>query len=262
MIGSRSRDAVRRTLGVLVTASLLGAGIAVAAGLGPASSAPSVAGTPADSDRTTVPARTIEPTSPASPSPTPTATGTPADGPGIALTASPNSDGTFSVAEVVDLPAAVTEIVLRPAPVDDAGTGFESLRPTAVDLEVRAGGQAVAVPAGPVRGGVTLRWSGPTPRLELSYRLTQVSVTSPHARAGRALAALGSLVDGMPDDVPVTVVVNGDTVLSLSCPQLPLAEASCGSGAAPQVQTARPIPFDRSRVLVQYDRPARNKEGT
>jgi len=53
------------------------------------------------------------------------------------------------------------------------------------------------------------------------------------------------------------VVVTGRTVLSLTCPQLPLARLSCGAGIAPKFWTLRPIPFDRSQVLVQYDRPTR-----
>jgi hypothetical protein len=70
------------------------------------------------------------------------------------------------------------------------------------------------------------------------------------------VAAFGSLLDGMPADLPVKVVVTGRTVLSLTCPQLPLARLACGAGAAPKFWTLRPIPFDRSRVLVQYDQPA------
>ena len=77
------------------------------------------------------------------------------------------------------------------------------------------------------------------------------------AKAGRTVAALGSLLDRMPADLPVNVVVTGRTVLSLTCPQLPLARLSCGAGAAPKFWTFRPIQFDRSQVLVQYDRPAR-----
>ena len=55
----------------------------------------------------------------------------------------------------------------------------------------------------------------------------------------------------------ITVVVTGKTVLSLTCPQLPLAKMACGAGAVPLFRTLNPIPFGRSRVLVQYDRPAR-----
>jgi hypothetical protein len=61
----------------------------------------------------------------------------------------------------------------------------------------------------------------------------------------------------MPADLPVTVVVTGKTVLSLTCPQLPLAKMACGAGAVPLFRTLNRSPFGRSRVLVQYDRPAR-----
>ncbi len=112
-----------------------------------------------------------------------------------------------------------------------------------------------------------MRWDSPTQQLQLRYRLTEVSVASAtrpglgtSARAGagrRTVAAFGSLLGGMPADLPVTVVVTGKTVLSLTCPQLPLAKMACGAGAVPRFRTLNPIPFGRSRVLVQYDRPAR-----
>ncbi len=104
---------------------------------------------------------------------------------------------------------------------------------------------------------MTLRWSSPTQQLTLHYRLTQVSVLSARAKPGRSVAALSSLLDRMPADLPVTMVVKGQTVLSLTCPQLPLAKLACGAGQAPRFWTLHPIPFDRSRVLVQYDRPTR-----
>ena len=81
-------------------------------------------------------------------------------------------------------------------------------------------------------------------------------MASAPAKTGRSLAVFGSLLGQMPADLPVTVVVTGRTLLSLTCPQLPLAELSCGAGIAPKFWTLRPIPFDRSRVQVQYDRPA------
>jgi hypothetical protein len=267
MAGVRARDALRRSVGALAVTGLLATAVAVGAGLTwpgsavpsarlPASAAPSLAPSQSTLVRPTPsPARTILPTPRRSP--TPMARPSEAVGaPGIAITTHPDSDGSFLVSEVTTLPAAVTEAVLRPPSIGDAGTRFKQLRPTAMQVEVSAGGQAVAVPDGPVRSEVMLRWSAPTRQLRLRYRLTQVSVASRPAKAGRTVAALGSLLDGMPADLPVRVVVTGRTVLSLTCPQLPLARLSCGAGAAPKFWTLRPIPFDRSRVLVQYDRPA------
>ena len=173
------------------------------------------------------------------------------------MTARPNPDGSFFVSEVIILPAAVTEVAVRPASIGDAGIGFERLRPAATNVEVTAGGQGLVVPDGPITSEVTLHWSSPTKQVQLRYRLSQVSVASAHAKPGRALAAFGSLLGRMPADLPVTVVVTGKTVLSLTCPQLPLATMTCGAGKAPQFRTLQPIPFDRSRVLVQYDRPVR-----
>lgn len=259
MARSRGRDLVRRSIGAVIVTALLGAAVAVGAGLPlPGSVAAPVTEAP------TVPARTISPVPTASPpslssSPTPTPTPTAsasAQPASIVIRARPEPDGSFLVTESTTLPAAVTEVVLRPPAIGDAGTGFERLAPSAVDLEASADDQVVAVPNGPVRGEVSLRWERPTTSLRLSYRLTQVSVVSRPAKPGRALAAFGSLLGQMPADLPVTVEVTGRTVLSLTCPQLPLARLSCGAGIAPALRTLRPIPFDRSRVLVQYDRPA------
>ena len=268
MAGARARDALRRSVGALTVTALLGAAVAVGAGLTwpgsaapfartPASAIPSLAPSQSTLVRPTPsPARTILPT--ARTSPTPKARPSEAVGPpGIAITTSPESDGSFLVSEVITLPAPATEAVLRPPSIGNAGTRFKPLRPTATQIEVSAGGQALAVPDGPVHSQVTLRWNSPTQQLRLRYRLTQVSVASRPAKAGRTVAALSSLLDRMPAELPVKVVVTGRTVLSLTCPQLPLARLACGAGAAPKFWTLRPIPFDRSQVLVQYDRPAR-----
>ena len=294
MTGSRTREIVRRSLGALTVTALLGAAVAVAAGLSwpgpvratdavPASTLPPpasrqpTAGSTVSPTRTVVPTRTISPIRPSSPSPaqqrqparhhrprkpstspTPTQSASaPVGNPGIAMTARPDPDGSFFVSEVITLPAAVTEVAVRPASIGDAGIGFERLRPTATNVEVTAGGQALVVPDGPITSEVTLHWASPTKQVQLRYRLSQVSVASAHAKPGRALAAFGSLLGRMPADLPVTVVVTGKTVLSLTCPQLPLATMTCGAGKAPQFRTLQPIPFDRSRVLVQYDRPVR-----
>jgi len=288
---SRTREIVRRSLGAVTVTALLGAAVAVAAGLSwpgpvratdavPASTLPPpasrqpTAGSTMSPTRTIVPTRTISPTRTSSPtrstaparatsptpktSPTPTQSASaPVGNPGIAMTARPNPDGSFFVSEVIILPAAVTEVAVRPASIGDAGIGFERLRPAATNVEVTAGGQGLVVPDGPITSEVTLHWASPTKQLQLRYRLSQVNVASAHAKPGRALAAFGSLLGRMPADLPVTVVVTGKTVLSLTCPQLPLATMTCGAGKAPQFRTLQPIPFDRSRVLVQYDRPAR-----
>ena len=273
MPGSRAREIVRRSVGALTVTALLGAAVAVGAGLSwpgtvratagaPASAVPSpasrqsTAGPSASSTRTIVPTRTISPGPKTSPTPTQSASA-PVGNPGIAITARPDPDGGFFVSEVITLPEAVTEVAVRPASIGDAGTGFERLRPMAINVEVTAGGQALVVPDGPLTSGVTVRWGSPTQQVQLRYRLSGVSVASAHAKPGRALAAFGSLLDRMPANLPITVVVTGKTVLSLTCPQLPLATMACSAGKAPQFQTLHPIPFDRSRVLVQYDRPVR-----
>jgi hypothetical protein len=268
MAGARARDAVRHSVGALTVTVLLGGAVAVGAGLTwPGAAAPS-ARTPGSVDPSTAarqstlvrptpsPARTILPTTPTSPTPKPRPSVT-VGAPGIAITTRPDPDGSFLVSEVITLPAPATEVVLRPPSIGDAGTRFKQLRPTATQVQVSAAGQAVVVPDGPVRSAVMLRWNTPIRQLQLRYRLTQVSLASRPAKAGRTVAAFGSLLDRMPVDLPVKVVVTGRTVLSLTCPQLPLARLSCGAGIAPKFWTLRPIRFDQSLVLVQYDRPAR-----
>jgi hypothetical protein len=269
--GFRAREIVRRSVGALTVTTLLGAAVAVSTGLGwpgtvratddaPASAGSSsasrqpTAGAGASPTPTIVRTRTIVPTPRTSPTPTQSATA-PIGNPGIAITARPDPDGSFFVSEVITLPAALTEVEVRPASIGDAGAGFERLRPMASNVQLAAGGQTLVVPDGPVTSEVTLRWGAPTQQVQLRYRLTGVSVASAQAKPGRALAAFGSLLHRMPANLPVTVVVPGATVLSLTCPQLPLAAMACGAGKAPQFRTLHPIPFDRSRVLVQYDRP-------
>jgi hypothetical protein len=268
MAGARARDAVRHSMGALTVTALLGGAVAVDAGLTwPGSAAPSArppaSAAPSSPPRqstlvrpTSSPARTILPTARTSPTPMARPSRT-VGAPGIAITTRPDSDGSFLVSEVITLPAPATEAVLRPPSIADAGARFKQLRPTAMQVQVSAGGQAVAVPDGPVRSEVLVRWGSPTSQLQLRYRLTQVSLSSQPAKAGRTVAALGSLLDRMPADLPIKVVVTGQTVLSLTCPQLPLARLSCGAGIAPKFWTLRPIPSGRSLVLVQYDRPAR-----
>ena len=268
MAGARALDAVRRSVGAVTVTALLGTAVVVGTGLTwrspaapfarpPASEVPSLA--PSQSTLvhpTPSPARTILPTPRTAPAPK-AGPSEAVGAPGIAITIGPESDGSFLVSEVITLPAPATEAVLRPPTIGNAGTGFKQLRPTAMQIEVSAGGQALAVPDGPLRSQVMLRWDSPVQQLRLRYRLTQVSVASRPAKPGRTVAALGSLLDRMPADLPVRVVVTGRTVLSLTCPQLPLARLSCGAGIAPKFWTLRSIPFDRSQVLVQYDRPAR-----
>lgn len=264
--GSRARDIARRSVGALTVIVLTGAAVAVEALVTRSdAAAPPVSGSP-DSAMPPPATRTISPMPRTSLNPAPR--GSAADAkPGIAIAAHPDSDGSFIVSEVVTLPAAMTEVVLRPPSIGDAGIGFERRRPTVINAEVSAAGHQLAAPDGPIRTAVTLRWGSPTQQLQLSYRLTDVSVASatrpglgPSARAGagrRAVGAFASLLAGMPANLPVTVVVTGKTVLSLTCPQLSLARMACGAGAVPRFRTLHPIPFGRSRVLVQYDRPAR-----
>ena len=177
---SRAREIVRRSLGALTVTTLLGAAVAVGAGLSwpgtvratdgaPASAVPSpasrqpAAGPSASPTRAIVPTRTISPNPTTSPTPTQSASA-PVGNPGIAITARPDPDGSFFVSEVITLPEAVTEVAVRPASIRDAGVGFERLRPMATNVELTAGGQALVVPDGPYhqRGDAALGRTHPT----------------------------------------------------------------------------------------------------
>ena len=176
MAGARTRDAVRRSVGALTLTALLGTAVAVGAGLTwPGSAAlsarlPASTVPPSASSESTVvppspsPARTILPNPGTSPTPMARRSAT-VGASGVAITTRPDSDGSFLVSEVITLPVPVTEAVLRPPSIGDAGTRFMQLRPTAIQVQVGAGGQPVAVPDGAVRREVMLRWDSPTRQL-------------------------------------------------------------------------------------------------
>ena len=155
MTGSRAREIVHRSLGALTVITLLGAAVAVSTGLSwpgtvratddaPARAAAIAGLAPTHRPpprrrpaRLCRPARCAEgPRKPKkkkkkkrSPNP-PQSASAPVGNPGITITARPNPDGSFLVSEVITLPAALTEVEVRPAPIGDAGIGFKRLRPT------------------------------------------------------------------------------------------------------------------------------------
>ena len=159
--------------------------------------------------------------------------------PGIAITTRPESDGSFLVSEVITLPAPATEAVLRPPSIADAGTRFKQLH----DRDAGRGQcrQVLAVPDGPVRSQVTLAGTphpaaATAPPPDAGERGQPTRQNRPHSWP------LSTLLDRMPADLPVKVVVTGRTVLSLTCPQ-----ASAGETVLWQASPGSSGPYARFR---------------
>ena len=168
--------------------------------------------------------------------------------------ASPAQDGSFDVSERIRLPIPVGVLTLRPAAVDRAGHQFAAATAAATDVQVSAGGQPVAVPGSKVDATVNLPVTA-ADQFELRYRLTDVTIRSTPSTAGRALAAIGPLTGGVDDDLPVLFIVSGGTVLSLSCPLLPLAQQACGSRAQTGPSIQRELPWQLALTSVQLNLP-------
>lgn len=252
--GARPRDLIRRVVGLTATLGLLTAAVAfyrVAPGLPTTPVAPAPTTTPA--------------VGPASLSPTPTPSPAASESgslegpgitePGIFVLATPGSDGSFDVAEMVRLAVPVTVLTLRPPAVAQAGRDFARAEPHADQVQVSAGSQPVMVPDGRVASVQTVAVSGSVREFELRYQLSGVTVRSVPSTAGRALAALAPLTTGVPADLPVMVAVNGRTVRNLQCPRLRLSEQSCATGTLPQLRINRALPRRTAVVVVQLDLP-------
>ena len=174
---------------------------------------------------------------------------------GIYLAASPAADGSFVVAESVVLASPVSALKLRIPPISQAGSVFESMHAQATDVQVSAGNQPVAVPNAQVTADVNLPLNVPASRFEVRYRLTGVTVRSLGSTAGRALAALGPLMSGVPPELPVATVVRGRSVLNLRCPHLRLGDQACSAGSDGNLRVNRTLPWRQSIVVVQLDLP-------
>ena len=256
MAGARARDALRRSVGALTVTALLGAAVAVGAGLTwPGSAAPS-ARTPASAIPPLAPsqstlsaascrrparscrhrgrrrrrwrARARPSARPASPSPP-----------------VPSPMGSFLVSEVITLPAPATEAVLRPPSIGNAGTRFKQLRPTATQIEVSAGGQPLAVPDGPVHSQVnaSLGLTHPAATTALPPDAGQRGQPTRQGRPHRGRSQLTA----RPDACRAAGQGGRDrpdrgAVAHLS-PASAGEELRCGAGAAPKFWTLRPIPF-------------------
>ena len=176
--------------------------------------------------------------------------------PGVLLMASPLSDGSFDIAEMVLLPAATSSIRLNPPQLTLAGRRFAKSRPVAYQVQLSAGDQPVLVPGGRVRHGMDIAWLEPAKQMELRYTLKGVSVRSIPSRAGRALAAISPLVAGVPKGLPVVMMVAGSTVLNIECPaRRRVSDQACSIGRAPDLRVKGTLPWRSAVIVVQFDLP-------
>jgi hypothetical protein len=171
------------------------------------------------------------------------------------LVASPLSDGTFDIAEMVLLPVATSSIGLGPPKLKLAGSHFAKSKPVASQVQVSAGDQLVMVPNGRVSRGMNLAWMKPVKRIELRYNLKGVTVRSIPSHAGRALAAISPLVAANPQNLRVAMIVPGSTVLNIECPARRLPESACSVGRAPRVRVKGTLDHSSAVIVVQFDVP-------
>lgn len=189
--------------------------------------------------------------------PSATETGLP-DGPGVTepgvlIVATPGSDESFSVVEMIRLPDPVTEVSLRPPPVTAAwGSDLADARPRAVQVQGTVGDQPLVVPDGNVTSDVSLPVAVAADTIVLRYRLEGTVVRTLPSTAGRALGAIAPLAAG-PGDLPVVVIVSGDSVRNLTCPTRTGAAQLCATGDPPRLRTVGTLPWRDSLVIVQLD---------
>jgi hypothetical protein len=174
---------------------------------------------------------------------------------GVHLSAAPGADGSFDVAESVILDKPVTTLQLRVPPISEGGSAFGSMQPRADSVQISAGGQPVVVPGGQVSGDVSLPLAAPASKVLLRYRLTGVTARTAGSTAGRALAALGPIVAGVPANMPVAINIRGRTVLNLRCPHLRLGDQACSTGSNGNLRVSRLLPWQQSVIVIQFNLP-------
>ena len=136
-----------------------------------------------------------------------------------------------------------------------AGRAFAKAKPVASQIQVSAGDQPVLVPGGRVNQRTNLALAVPAKRIELRYNLRGITVRSIPSRAGRALAAISPLVEGVPKTLPVALRISGSTVINIGCPVLRLREQACSAGRPPRLRVNRKLPWRNAVIVVQFDLP-------
>jgi hypothetical protein len=175
--------------------------------------------------------------------------------PGILLMASPLSDGTFDIAEMVLLPVATSSIRLAPPKLTLAGSRFAKSKPVATQVQVSAGNQPALVPNGRVSRGMDIGLLEPAKRIELRYNLRGITVHSVPSPAGRALTAIAPLT-GVPTSLPVAMMVTGNSVLNIQCPAVRrVQDQACSTGRPPRLHVKPKLSWSNAVFVVQFDLP-------
>lgn len=257
-------ESVRRILGVLLVVALLGAAVFFSGAAIRKVQADRQAGDPdlvpvSPADDAELTADALATTAPTDPADTDADAGMSEDGsrstePGILVVVSPTPGGAFDVTETVRLPSPTDTITLGPGPVARAGSQFGGAEPIATNVQVIANGDAVEVPEGTVTGEVALPVDGVT-AFVVSYRLDGTLVRNVPSGERRGLAAIAPLARPPEADLPVEVIVTGETVLSVNCPLLSLSEQSCGRGSPPRLEVDESLPLEDALVTIQLDLP-------
>jgi hypothetical protein len=248
---------LRRALGLILVAGLCVSSVTFYRDAELPRSAPVTASTP--------PSATAVRTPSDSPLPQPTPSTAPAEAklpqgpgttePGILLMASPLRDGSFDIAEIVLLSAPTLSMRLGPPNLTLAGSRFAQAQPVASQVQISAGTQPVMVPGGRVTRRTDLALNAPAKQFELRYNLSGVTLRSIPSRAGRALAAISPLVGGVPNGLPVVLMVSGSSVLNIECPVLRLRERACSIGRPPRLRVKPNLPWKSAVIVIQFDLP-------
>ena len=176
--------------------------------------------------------------------------------PGILLVASPLPDGSFDVAEIVLLGTPTSSVRLGPPRLAQAGSRFSRAKPVASQVQVSADEQPVIVPGSRITQRVDLVLTTPARRIELRYRLSGITARSLPSRAGRALTAISPLVEGVPKNFDVAMLVRGSTVHNIACPIIRnLGKQACSTGRPPTLRVNRNLPWSGAVIVVQFDLP-------
>lgn len=175
--------------------------------------------------------------------------------PGILILAAPLRDGSFDVAEIVSLPAAISAITLAPPQLKLAGERFAKSKPLASQVQVSAGDQPVRVPDGQISRRMTIALVEPVKHIELRYNMSGATVRSMPSPAGRAVTAISPVMAGGPSNLKVAMMISGSTVLNIACPALRLRDRACSTGRPPQLRVKPRLTRAKAVIVVQYDVP-------
>lgn len=185
---------------------------------------------------------------------TPPASGPGVTEPGIAVSVSPQMDGSLEVLETAIYRAPVEAVRLDPVDVRDGGPSFGALVPTVTHLQMTADGSPVGMLL-----SVTEATTVPLPtgarQVVLRYHLDGVTVRSTPSTAGRASILIAPLSAPTDAGLPSQIRVGGRFVLNLTCPRRSgdaraCAPATGDSGVAPILAARDDV------VVAQVDLPA------